>query len=59
MQDLVGTPGHLIFYFSGTGNTWWVAREISRGLQGEGIPGTAVSIEAVDPGKKNPWKRRK
>lgn len=38
---------HVIFYFSGTGNTWWVAKELSQHLEAKGIPGNILSIEAV------------
>ncbi len=38
-----------IFYFSGTGNTWWVARELAGGLGARGMGGDALSIEKVAP----------
>ena len=37
-----------IFFFSGTGNTWWVTREITRQLNDLGWHARAHSIEQVD-----------
>lgn len=37
-----------IFYFSGTGNTWWVSECIRRHLADRGILSTAHSIEELD-----------
>ena len=36
-----------VFYFSGTGNTWWAAEELSRQLNENGLPSRAYSIEAL------------
>ncbi|MBS3985927.1 MAG: EFR1 family ferrodoxin [Selenomonadales bacterium] len=36
-----------IFYFSGTGNTWWAAAELSRQLGDRGLATTAHSIEKL------------
>lgn len=36
-----------VFYFSGTGNTWWVAEEICRHLNDEGFDSRAYSIENI------------
>ena len=36
-----------IFYFSGTGNTWWVAEELVRQLKDKGLAAVAHSIEAI------------
>jgi len=38
-----------IFYFSGTGNTWWAAVRIAEALQQEGFDARAHSIEQVPP----------
>ncbi len=40
-----------IFYFSGTGNTWWIAEELCRQLDGKGFKGRAYSIERVTTAK--------
>ena len=37
----------VIFYFSGTGNTWWVSERIAKGLDKRGLNATAHSIEQV------------
>lgn len=37
----------VIFYFSGTGNTWWVSQELVRQFEKLGHPARAYSIEAV------------
>jgi len=37
-----------IFYFSGTGNTWWVATELARELRTRGCLVATYSIETVD-----------
>ena len=41
----------VLFYFSGTGNTWWVTEEISRHLTKKDFNSRAYSIEAVTPVK--------
>ena len=38
-----------LFYFSGTGNTWWASRELAAGLQAHGFDAQAVSIEQASP----------
>ncbi len=48
MKKIDETLSHVIFYFSGTGNTWWVAQELSQNLEKQGIPGSAISIETVN-----------
>jgi len=37
----------VIFYFSGTGNTWWVSERIAETLKGMGVEASAHSIEQV------------
>ncbi|MBN2048482.1 MAG: EFR1 family ferrodoxin [Anaerolineaceae bacterium] len=37
-----------IFYFSGTGNTWWVGEKIAEGLRLRGYQAQAISIEQLD-----------
>ena len=46
MNDLRTFP---IFYFSGTGNTWWVCEQIASKLREKGFAATAYSIEQVTP----------
>lgn len=36
-----------IFYFSGTGNTWWVGNQITEGLRERGCQAQPISIEQV------------
>ncbi len=36
-----------VFYFSGTGNTWWVSETLARGLNEKGISASAYSIEKI------------
>ena len=38
-----------IFYFSGTGNTWWVGERLEQALNQKGIAAEAISIEQVNP----------
>ena len=38
----------VIFYFSGTGNTWWVSGRIAESLNKAGLKTNAYSIEKVD-----------
>lgn len=37
----------VIFYFSGTGNTWWVSQELARQLKDRGLAAEAFSIEGT------------
>lgn len=41
----------VIFYFSGTGNTWWVSETLARHLRDGGAPAQACSIEQLQPGE--------
>ncbi len=41
----------LLFYFSGTGNTWWVAGELCKQLNKNGFNCRTYSIEALTPAK--------
>ncbi len=45
----------VIFYFSGTGNTWWVADKIKRQLDAKNINASAVSIDTLTPKKADWW----
>lgn len=36
-----------IFYFSGTGNTWWVSNQLAAQLREQGIETSVFSIEKV------------
>ncbi|MDD5016565.1 MAG: EFR1 family ferrodoxin [Eubacteriales bacterium] len=45
----------VIFYFSGTGNTWWVADKIKKQLDSKNINADIVSIDSVDRKKANWW----
>jgi flavodoxin/Pyruvate/2-oxoacid:ferredoxin oxidoreductase delta subunit len=45
----------VIFYFSGTGNTWWVADRIKKQLDARNINADTVSIDTVDAKKANWW----
>ena len=38
----------VIFFFSGTGNTWWCAERLAAELTEHGVPSRALSIEAND-----------
>ena len=38
-----------IFYFSGTGNTWWCAEKIAETFRTAGNDATARSIEQLSP----------
>jgi ferredoxin/flavodoxin len=38
-----------IFYFSGTGNTWWIGQRITEALRAEGLDAQAYSIEQIEP----------
>lgn len=44
-----------IFYFSGTGNTWWVADKIKKQLDNMNINAEIVSIDSIDKKKANWW----
>lgn len=37
-----------LFFFSGTGNTWWVSKALSQELNNLGIEGKEVSLEAIN-----------
>ena len=39
----------IIFYFSGTGNTAWLARKLAQALTRGGMATEAVNIERLDP----------
>jgi flavodoxin/ferredoxin len=45
----------VIFYFSGTGNTWWVADKIKKLLDSNNINADTVSIEKADAKKADWW----
>ena len=45
----------VIFYFSGTGNTWWVADRIKKQLDAKDINADIVSVDAVDAKKADWW----
>lgn len=45
----------VVFYFSGTGNTWWVANQIKKQLDAAGINADTVSIESIDAKKADWW----
>lgn len=45
----------IVFYFSGTGNTWWVADRIIRQLDASNINATAVSMDSLTPKKADWW----
>jgi NAD-dependent dihydropyrimidine dehydrogenase PreA subunit/flavodoxin len=38
-----------LFYFSGTGNTWWVSQRLAESLSARGFSAAAYSIEQVTP----------
>ncbi len=38
----------VLFYFSGTGNTWWVSEELVKALESGGYNAAAFSIETVN-----------
>jgi NAD-dependent dihydropyrimidine dehydrogenase PreA subunit/flavodoxin len=38
-----------IFYFSGTGNTWWISQHIAKALLEQGLDVQAYSIEQIEP----------
>lgn len=41
----------VLFYFSGTGNTWWVSEKLVRLLREKGVAARAFSIERLSPGQ--------
>jgi len=45
----------VVFYFSGTGNTWWVSDRIKRQLDAKNINASAVSIDTLTPKKADWW----
>ena len=45
----------VVFYFSGTGNTWWVADQIAKQLDARDINADTVSIDTVNPKKADWW----
>lgn len=47
----------VIFFFSGTGNTWWVADRIKKLLDARGINADIVSTDSVDSKKADWWIR--
>ena len=38
----------IIYYFSGTGNTWWVAKELTKALQHQNQEVKCISIESLE-----------
>jgi len=47
MGNKSGSAEIVIFYFSGTGNTWWVSNEMVRQFEKLGRPARAFSIETL------------
>ncbi len=45
----------VVFFFSGTGNTWWVADKIQKLLDAKGVNADAVSIDSLTPQKAGWW----
>ena len=45
----------VIFYFSATGNTWWVADKIKKQMDAKNINADIVSIDSIDAKKANWW----
>jgi Formate hydrogenlyase subunit 6/NADH:ubiquinone oxidoreductase 23 kD subunit (chain I) len=45
----------VVFFFSGTGNTWWVADRIKKQLDAKGINADTVSVDALTPKKADWW----
>lgn len=43
----------IIFYFSGTGNTWWISNRIAEALESQGISARTVSIEKISADEAN------
>lgn len=47
----------VILFFSGTGNTWWVADRIKKQLDAKGINADTVSVDTLTPAKADWWIR--
>ncbi len=47
MDNKSGSAEIVIFYFSGTGNTWWASNEMVRQFEKLGRPARAFSIEVL------------
>jgi len=47
----------VILFFSGTGNTWWVADRIKKQLDQRGINADTVSVDTLTPAKADWWIR--
>ncbi len=47
----------VILFFSGTGNTWWVADRIKKQLDQKGINADTVSVDTLTPAKADWWIR--
>ena len=47
----------VILFFSGTGNTWWVADRIKKQLDQRGINADTVSVDTLTPQKADWWIR--
>lgn len=45
----------VVFYFSGTGNTWWVAKQIKKQLDVKSINADIVSVDTVNPKQADWW----
>jgi Pyruvate/2-oxoacid:ferredoxin oxidoreductase delta subunit/flavodoxin len=45
----------VVFFFSGTGNTWWVADKIQKLLDAKGVNADTVSIDSLTPKKADWW----
>lgn len=45
----------VIFFFSGTGNTWWVADKMKKELDAKGINADTVSVDSLTPQKAGWW----
>jgi ferredoxin/flavodoxin len=43
----------VIFYFSGTGNTWWISNRIAEALESKEISASTVSIEKISADEAN------
>ncbi len=52
MKGVLVAVGYLpLFYFSGTGNTWWVAGRLAEALDAQGFHAEPLSIEQVSPSR--------
>lgn len=47
----------VIFYFSGTGNTWWISNRIAEALEAKEISASTVSIEKISADEANDCER--